>query len=82
MLTSNDNAVIIRTARRAHSCSCHLPAHRHTGPRTNTGTAWCPNVIKPGEQYPEYLGESPAYQSGHRYCPDCRKDQLGDWIAE
>lgn len=81
-LTSNDGAVIIRTAARAHSCSCHLREHHHAGPRSGTGANFCDRLIRRGEVYPEYLGEAPAYQSGKRYCPDCRKDQLGDWISE
>jgi hypothetical protein len=87
MLTSNDAQTIIRTARKEWRCDCHLSYHDHPGDQP-FGTAghehgrWCPNVIRPGDRYPEYLGETPAFQSGHRFCPDCRKDQLGDWISE
>lgn len=80
-LVSHDPQTIIRTARKAHRCDCHLAAHHGRNPAGDMGN-FCQNVIQPGERYPEYLGESPGYQSGSRYCPDCRKDQLGDWISE
>ncbi len=79
MLTSNDPQTIIRTARVAHRCDCHLRQHHGGDDRGGFG---CENVIQAGEQYPEYLGESPSFQSGTRYCPECRKDQLGNWISE
>ena len=79
MLTSNDPQTIIRTARKPWRCSCHLRAH-HGG--TGDIGNFCQNVIAVGERYPEYVGEVAAFQSGARYCPDCRKDQLGDWISE
>ena len=83
MLTSHDPQTVIRRARIAHRCDCHLSYHEHPGGQTTqTAGRWCPNVIQPGEQYPEYLGETPGYQSGHRFCPACRNDQLGDWISE
>lgn len=31
----------------------------------------CPRVIEPGEDYIEYLGETPAYQSGSRHSIPC-----------
>ena len=82
-LVSHDPQTVIRTARRTHRCDCHLPAHAHVGGHVSpSGSRFCPNVIQRGDRYPEYLGESPEFQSGKRYCPDCRKDQLGDWIEE
>jgi len=84
LLTSNDPQTVIRTARKAYRCDCHLEAHAHLGgrPYPNTPWRWCPVTIRPGDRYPEYLGETSAFQSGHRFCPVCRKDQLGDWISD
>lgn len=80
-LVSNDPQTIIRTARKAWRCDCHSIAHHGLNDKGDFGR-FCENVIQPGDSYPEYLGESAAFQSGKRYCPDCRKDQLGDWITE
>ena len=86
VLTSNDPQTIIRTARRPHGCDCHLRIHHHGGqpygtPGVPNPSHWCENIIEVGDVYPEYLGEVANFQSGSRYCPDCRKDHLGDWIS-
>jgi hypothetical protein len=36
----------------------------------------CPETIKYGEAYIEYLGDVPAYQSGKRYHLDCALEAL------
>lgn len=87
MLVSTDPQTIIRTARRDHPCDCHLRAHAHTGgaygtPGIPDPSHWCQNTIRKGDVYPEYLGEVANWQSGSRYCPACRTDNLGDWVAE
>jgi len=81
MLTSQDPQVVIRTARQEWSCACYLRRHNH-GPATAYGGALCQNVIRKGDRYPEYFGETPAYQSGHRFCSECRADQLGEMISD
>jgi hypothetical protein len=36
----------------------------------------CPRQIVRGERYIEYLGETPAYEAGHRYHLDCALTSL------
>lgn len=39
----------------------------------------CGRTIAAGERYAEYVGETPVYQSGHRYCLDgCADKQLAE----
>lgn len=57
MRMSEDGTVVIRTARKPHTC------------------VQCGVEIEPGETYVEYLGETPAFQSGSRYCAFCAVDQ-------
>lgn len=62
-LAALDPALIVRTARKAWSCTCaqgrnYLPS--------------CPGgPINPREVHVEYLGEAPAYSSGTRYHAGC-----------
>jgi hypothetical protein len=37
----------------------------------------CPRVIEPGDEYVEYFGEAPAYQSGSRHTLACGMEFLG-----
>lgn len=72
---SHHPQVLIRTARKDHRCYCN----QHNR-EDRVEWHWCEEVIHAGSKHPEYVGESPAYQSGHRYCPPCAKWQLGDWV--
>lgn len=37
----------------------------------------CGAEIEKGESHLEYMGETPAYQSGHRYCWGCAESEWG-----
>lgn len=62
----------LRTARKNWSCNAH---GRGESPN-------CLGTIPKGTRYIEYVGESPLYQSGYRYCLPCARIQLPtsvDW---
>jgi hypothetical protein len=60
--------LVVRRARRAHQCRTSGDRrHWDHGPLPPSHTP----VIAPGEYHLEYLGESPAFQSGPRYCLAC-----------
>ena len=93
MIESLDPQVIIRTARKVHVCDCawHHTGHCiEAGGDTASGESFCELLrlnphncdltIQPGDRYPEYMGEVPAYQSGSRYCPPCARVQIGRWV--
>jgi hypothetical protein len=61
-----DELLILRTARKRHVC-CQGGGDRSHAPADCTGT------IRPGERYVEYVGEAPAYSSGHAYCLPCHR---------
>ena len=71
----NDTAnAVYRTARQPWRCQCDGSCGeltRDTSNRTWCGNPACLGVIVPGDRYVEYLGETPAYQSGVRYCRPC-----------
>lgn len=60
---AEENA-IYRTARKTYRCegSGGIPA-RHSDA--------CPKLIRPGEAYIEYVGETPAYQRGSPHSIAC-----------
>jgi hypothetical protein len=60
-----------RTARKEHKCKGDgSTSHRHA--------ANCPLVIRAGEDYVEYYGDTPAYQSGSRITVPCFREWWPD----
>ena len=63
---------IERTARKHYSCvgsgSRDIVRYPHASD--------CPQSINPGERYVEFLGESPAYESGSRHTLACARRYL------
>ena len=48
----------------------------------STGSWWysrryCATPINPGDRHLEYLGESAAFESGFRYCPEHARSEWG-----
>lgn len=62
---TGDNT-IFRTARKAHRCN---------GGHDGTTRTRCDKPIAKGEQYVEYVGEVPLWQSGYRYHHVCAEQQ-------
>ena len=62
----DDGSVIVRRARKAHHCAGGHDGQKHT---------YCGRPIAKGMVYIEYLGESPAFQSGARYHSECAAQQ-------
>src|SRR5574341_2334252 len=62
------NTFVLRRARKAHRCKTHglLRSWDHEPLPPNRM-----DIIPPTALYVEYLGETPAYQSGQRYCFAC-----------
>lgn len=61
----DDGCVIVRRARKAHTC--HGQPDRKRCPS--------PMPITPNTTYIEYVGESPIYSPGKRYCLSCAVTQ-------
>jgi hypothetical protein len=61
------SAAVYRRARRTYACDC--PGGSAPEPHCD-----CRGHIEPGDRYVEYFGETPAYQSGLRYCLPCGVD--------
>jgi len=71
------DGLVIRTARKAHRCHHWEPAGpadpvTHALPRR-----YCATPINPGDRHLEYLGESAAFESGFRYCPEHARSEWG-----
>lgn len=66
----------VRTARKEWECAGDGKAHH-----PNHASA-CPRVIHPGEDYLEYLGDAPAYQSGTRHSLACAVAFYGVTITD
>lgn len=54
----DDGSVIVRLARKAHQCHGGHDGQRRTA---------CTRPIPAHSIYIEYIGETPYYESGHRY---------------
>jgi len=65
-LTFTDGCTIVRKARKQHHCS---------GGHNGETRLACHKPILKGDTYIEYLGESPAFQSGYRYHVECALQQ-------
>lgn len=65
-------ALVFRHARKQYECCGDGSAGRRHARD-------CPGVILPGEKHFEYLGETPAYQSGPRLTLACAREF---WAAE
>lgn len=65
----DDGSVMVRRARKQHTC--------WGGHAKGVGRVRCQfgGVIAPKTVYIEYCGESPLYQSGHRYHVECAAEQ-------
>jgi hypothetical protein len=70
------DGLVIRKARKPHRCD-HW--ERDEGEPDRMGVLprrYCDTPIRPGDTYLEYLGESPAFQSGYAYCAE---HALAEW---
>jgi hypothetical protein len=54
---------IFRTARKQYRCAGNGGARPHSD--------GCTSLIRPGDSYIEYVGETPAYQRGSTVCLPC-----------
>ena len=71
-----ESGLVLRTARKSHRCD-HWEASGPADPLTHMlPRAYCKTPIEPGDRHLEYLGESAAFQSGHRYC---REHAMAEW---
>jgi hypothetical protein len=66
-----DETLALRTARKHRVCCQGGGDGSHASPA-------CTITIRPGEAYVEYMGETPAYHTGHAYCLPCHLKHWGD----
>jgi hypothetical protein len=62
------DGLVLRRARRSHRCATF--GDRRGWDHEPLPPSHTP-VIEPGEYHIEYVGESPAFQAGPRYCLSC-----------
>lgn len=65
-----------RDAATGRATGYYIAATIHARANPNYQPA-CRRVIHPGQRYFEYLGETPSYQSGTRYCATCALNVWG-----
>jgi len=67
IISGDDDASIVRRARRAYTCAS-FDSHRSPD---------CQRTIAPGAFYIEWVGSTPLYQTGERYCMACAPRNCG-----